>query len=321
MLSPMDWNALVWSRCRYGIQVIGYVVLEFLGVWTTFDVFQNTLFQYSLNTAYCLSWIRRIGLVSFVVFGECGHGYAVSSLIDTAYCIPGFMKILANGFHYLKSSLSPLFNLGISFLSPRIRPLSPRALRAEMNAIASSLYHSLHTSGTPPLLPIPLSTPSTGRRAGIPEADTLARNRPLLATPRPGCEVSESSAAVARRPGPTMAHGVDCSYVETRLRDTERRMMAALELVNLRDRATMRAEIEVLSSERLAYEQEGIQTREALARSKAYCRALEARITVLETHACRLEWQRQVVDDFAVQHIMRTQAFEAGAHDDTLEDT
>nr|GFB35412.1 hypothetical protein [Tanacetum cinerariifolium] len=28
--------------------------------------------------------------------------------------IPGFMKILANGFHYLKSSLSPLFNLGIT---------------------------------------------------------------------------------------------------------------------------------------------------------------------------------------------------------------
>nr|GFC16860.1 hypothetical protein [Tanacetum cinerariifolium] len=62
-----------------------------------------------------------------------------------------------------------------------------------------------------------LSTPSTSRRAGIPVADTPPRNRLLLATPRPGCEVGESSAAVARRPGPTMAHGVDCSYVETRL--------------------------------------------------------------------------------------------------------
>ncbi|GKB10628.1 retrovirus-related pol polyprotein from transposon TNT 1-94 [Tanacetum coccineum] len=38
-----------------------------------------------LNTAYCLSWIWRIGLVSFVVIGECRHGYAVSSLMDTAY--------------------------------------------------------------------------------------------------------------------------------------------------------------------------------------------------------------------------------------------
>nr|GFB20267.1 hypothetical protein [Tanacetum cinerariifolium] len=117
-----------------------------------------------------------------------------------------------------------------------------------MNDIASSLYHSLHPSRTPPLLPIPISTPSTSCRAGIPEADTPPRNRPLLATPRPGCEVKESSAAAARR-------------------------------------------------------------------------ALEARVAVLETHACRLEWQRQAADDLVVQYIMRTQALEAGARDDTLEDT
>nr|GEZ68403.1 hypothetical protein [Tanacetum cinerariifolium] len=141
-------------------------------------------------------------------------------------------------------------------------------------AEASSLYRSLHPSGTPPLLPV--STPSTSRRAGIPEAGTPPWNMPLLATPRPGCEVGESSAAAARRQGPTMAYGVDCSYMETRLQDTERRMMATLDLVNRRvsyqvdvctressefctrhhdaqkDRATVRAEIEMLRSERLA---------------------------------------------------------------------
>nr|GFA83292.1 hypothetical protein [Tanacetum cinerariifolium] len=193
------------------------------------------------------------------------------------------------------------------FLSPRIRPLSPRALGAEMNAIASPLHHLLHPSGTPPLLPI--STPSTSHRAGILDADTPPQNRPLLAIPRPG------------------------------------RMMAALELVNLRvsyqvdvytresselctqhhdaqkERAAVRAEIEVLRSERLAYEQEGIQTREGLARSEAYCRALEARIAVLETHTRRLEWQRQAADDLDVQHILRTQDLEARARDDNLEDT
>ncbi|GKB78394.1 hypothetical protein Tco_0945289 [Tanacetum coccineum] len=67
------------------IQGVGYGVLKFLGVGTMFDIFQNILFPYSLNTAYCLSWIRRIGLVSFVVFGECMHGYAISSLMDTTY--------------------------------------------------------------------------------------------------------------------------------------------------------------------------------------------------------------------------------------------
>ncbi|GJR91285.1 putative reverse transcriptase domain-containing protein [Tanacetum coccineum] len=67
------------------IQCVGYGVLEFIGVETMFDIFQNILFPYILNTAYCLSWIRRIGLASFVVFGECRHGYAVSSLMDTTY--------------------------------------------------------------------------------------------------------------------------------------------------------------------------------------------------------------------------------------------
>ncbi|GKF87161.1 hypothetical protein Tco_0258038, partial [Tanacetum coccineum] len=48
---------------------------------------------------------------------------------------------------------------------------------------------------------------------------------------------------------------------------------------------------------------------------------LKARVTVLETEVRRHEWQRQAVDDLAIQHIMRTQALEAGARVDTLEDT
>ncbi|GJU65362.1 hypothetical protein Tco_1247197 [Tanacetum coccineum] len=223
------------------------------------------------------------------------------------------------------------------FLSLRIRPLSPRALEVEMRDVASAFYHSLHLSGTPPLLPIPLPAPSSSRRADIPEADTPPRKRLLLTTPRPRCEVGESfAAAAARQPGPT---------IETRLRDTKRRMMTALEMVNMRvtyqvdvhsressefhtrhhdaqkDRAAVRAEIEILRRERLAYEQESIQTRQDLARSEAHYRALEARVIVLETEVCRHEWQRQATDDLAVQHIMRTQALEAGARVDTLEDT
>ncbi|GJU98350.1 ALP1-like protein [Tanacetum coccineum] len=93
-----------------------------------------------------------------------------------------------------------------------------------MRAASPSTYH--FPSGTPPLLPIPLPAPSTSRRADIPEADTPPRKRLLLTTPRPGYEIGESSAAVAaRQPGAT---------IETRLLDTERRMMTALELVNRR---------------------------------------------------------------------------------------
>ncbi|GJZ76237.1 hypothetical protein Tco_0640702 [Tanacetum coccineum] len=85
--------------------------------------------------------------------------------------------------------------------------------------------------------------------------------------------------------------------METRVRDTERRMMAALEVVNLR----------------VSYQD--------LARSEAYSRALEARVTLLETQARRHEWQRQDADDRATRHIMHIQDLEAGARDDTLEDT
>ncbi|GJZ31684.1 hypothetical protein Tco_0576731, partial [Tanacetum coccineum] len=83
---------------------------------------------------------------------------------------------------------------------------------------------------------LPLPAPSTSRRADTPEADMPPRKRLLLTTPKPGCKVGESfAAAAARQPGPTMAHRVDGSSVdtmETRIRDTERRMMTALEMVN-----------------------------------------------------------------------------------------
>nr|GEW84750.1 hypothetical protein [Tanacetum cinerariifolium] len=195
----------------------------------------------------------------------------------------------------------------------------------EIRAAVPSTYHLLLPSGTPPLLPISLHVPSTSCRAEIPKADTLPWKRLLLTAPRPRCEVGESSdAAAARQPGPTTARSVDCSFVdpmETRFRDTKRRMMTALVMVNIRDHAAVRDKIKVLRRERLAYEQESIQIREALARSKAYSMTLETRVAVLETQARRQEWQRQTADDFTVQHIMRTQALEAGACIDTLEDT
>nr|GEZ11562.1 hypothetical protein [Tanacetum cinerariifolium] len=183
-------------------------------------------------------------------------------------------------------------------------------------------YHSLLPSGTPPLLPIPLPVPSTSRRAEIPEADTPPRKRLLLTAPRPGCKVGESSAAVAaRQPGPTMARSVDCSFVDTMETSRESSEFYSRHHDAQKDRAAVRAEIKVLRRERLAYEQESIQTRKALARSEAYSRALEARVVVLETQTCRHEWQCQTADDFTIQHIMRTQALEAGARIDTLEDT
>ncbi|GJT12130.1 hypothetical protein Tco_0859172 [Tanacetum coccineum] len=145
-----------------------------------------------------------------------------------------------------------------SFLPSLIRPPRTRAAMAQMRAAAPSTYHPLLPSGTPPLLAIPLPTPSTSRRANIPEADTPPQKRLLLTAPRPRCEGPEN---------------------------TERRMNGRRKVVNAveKDRAAVRAEIEVLRRERLAYKQESIQTRQDLARFEAYSRALEARVTVLDT--------------------------------------
>ncbi|GJT30194.1 hypothetical protein Tco_0910469 [Tanacetum coccineum] len=162
---------------------------------------------------------------------------------------------------------------------------------AQRKATTPSIYHSLLPAGTLPLLPIPLPTPSTSRRADNPEADMPPWKRLLLTAPIPRVEVGESSVAAARQPGSTMAHRVDHSFVDT------------------------------MDTRRLAYEQESIKTRQALARSEAYNKALEARIRVLETQAYRHEWQRQDANDRAIEHIIRTQALEAGTRIDTLEYT
>ncbi|GJR41775.1 reverse transcriptase domain-containing protein [Tanacetum coccineum] len=125
------------------------------------------------------------------------------------------------------------------FLSPRIRPPHTRAAMRQMRA---AQYHppiNLHYSHQDPTICYQYSTLQHPLAATeYPEADTPPRKRLLLTTPRPSCEVGESSAAAAaRQPGPTMAHRVDHSLVdtmETRFRDTERRMMTALEMVNMR---------------------------------------------------------------------------------------
>ncbi|GJZ27079.1 putative reverse transcriptase domain-containing protein [Tanacetum coccineum] len=99
----------------------------------------------------------------------------------------------------------------------------------------------------------------------------------LLTTPRPSCEVGESSvAAAARQSGPTMAHRVDYS---------------------LKDHAAVRAEIKVLRRERLAYEQESMETRQALARFEAYCRELVATSNIMRTKALGQETRCGTLED------------------------
>ncbi|GKE99181.1 hypothetical protein Tco_0022532 [Tanacetum coccineum] len=142
----------------------------------------------------------------------------------------------------------------------------------------------------------------------------LVRLETFRTLPTPRFKVGESSVvAAARQLGSTMARRVDYSFVDTvdaNIRDTKRRTMVAIEVVNLR----VRYQADVRRRESLefyAWHQDTQTDRaavraeiEALARSEAHNKALEARIGVLETQAYRHEWQRQDVDDHATRAIM-----------------
>ncbi|GJS26180.1 hypothetical protein Tco_0486800 [Tanacetum coccineum] len=104
---------------------------------------------------------------------------------------------------------------------------------------------------------------------------------------------------VRRQPKPTMAHRVDYSLVdtmETRFRDTERRMMTALEMVNMR----VSYQVDVRSRESSEFYHDITMTRRiraaVRAESEAILQGIRGRVTVVPS-------------------------LEAGARVDTLEDT
>ncbi|GJW55927.1 putative reverse transcriptase domain-containing protein, partial [Tanacetum coccineum] len=156
--------------------------------------------------------------------------------------------------------------------------------------------------------PIPPTSPAydhapLGHRAAmirmrddILEEDMPHRRRFILATPPPGCDVVESSAATAARPprGQPADIAEDVGYVRA-LQDSEHRMMTSIEEVNLRlheartDRRDIRLEVDVVRGQRTTYE------------------------TELHEH--------QRAEDDAVRQMMRTHVLEARTQIDTVADT
>nr|GEV98427.1 putative reverse transcriptase domain-containing protein [Tanacetum cinerariifolium] len=204
-----------------------------------------------------------------------------------------------------------------------------------------------------------LMLPSTTCRSEVPEADMPRRKRLCFATPTTGFEVGGSSTATAARPPRDLYGFADTTEVEasiTRryarcLHDTERKMMTVVELVNLRvsyeaqthqrdgeefhsqlrdaqrDRAGIRAKIVALRDRCTLLEDAYIELHEDLLRSEArnesleaHNRSLMAHIETIETRMTEIEDQLQDTRDRAVSHMMRTQALEARAHIDTIED-
>ncbi|GJZ66304.1 hypothetical protein Tco_0623000, partial [Tanacetum coccineum] len=157
-------------------------------------------------------------------------------------------------------------------------PLGYRAVEIRLRA---ALPLPLPTS-PPTHHPLPLPAPSTNRRADILEADIPPQKRLLLTAPTP-----------------SFVDTVDAS-----IQASERRTMAAIEMVNLRrDHVALPDEVDTLR------------------RFEAHDKALEERIVVLKTQAYRHEWEHQDADDHATRAIVRIQALEARARVNTLEDT
>ncbi|GJX23605.1 hypothetical protein Tco_0228050 [Tanacetum coccineum] len=125
--------------------------------------------------------------------------------------------------------------------------------------------------------PLPLSAPSTSRIVDILKADIPPQKRLLLTGPTPRFEVGESFAAAARQPRSIVARAVDYSFLDI------------VDANAQRDHAALCGEVDTfrryLSSLCTTHEQERVEACQALARSEAHNRALEAWIVVLETQA------------------------------------
>ncbi|GJX40174.1 putative reverse transcriptase domain-containing protein [Tanacetum coccineum] len=185
-----------------------------------------------------------------------------------------------------------------------VRPQTP------MSATAKALIAEASTIWLRAASPLPLPAPSspflpptTSHKEDVPEADVPPWNSLCLTYPTFMFEIGESSAAVATRQlVSSVARRADYGFVDTvdaSIRAAEERAIATVRVVNLR--VSYQADVCLLTRER-----ESSETRQALARSEAHNRALEARIDTMETQLYRLEWQRQDADDHAWNSHIKT---------------
>ncbi|GJW54057.1 hypothetical protein Tco_0098142 [Tanacetum coccineum] len=69
---------------------------RFLGVRTTFDIFQNILLLYIEYGVLSSSGYDILNFIPLLSFVKCRHGYAVYSLMDMAYRIVGIEFIVVS---------------------------------------------------------------------------------------------------------------------------------------------------------------------------------------------------------------------------------
>ncbi|GJZ76378.1 hypothetical protein Tco_0641050 [Tanacetum coccineum] len=243
-----EGEGFIRDSCAFGLRTGRVFVLEVKRIENEAKTVRGTVAVRGgrhVSTRYCSSprCQYEIGIksqVTAVMSADSAVTYTSVHSEARSWSIPSedpYMRLpdIYGDRHHVSPDMYLSHGAGDTCTSVHSEPDTPGTLSRHVSdescSAPSPIIHYV-PSGTPPLVTLrPLPTPSTSRKADIPEADTPPRKRLLLTAPRPGCEVGESSAAAARQPGPTMARRVDCSSidtVETRVRDIERRMMAAL---------------------------------------------------------------------------------------------
>nr|GFA11122.1 hypothetical protein [Tanacetum cinerariifolium] len=243
-----------------------------------------------------------------------------------------------------------------------VRPQTPMAAstQALIDAFAagSSPFPLPPTSPAYDQSPLGHKAAMIHKRDDIPEEDMPPRRRFAFTAPPLGCDIAESSAAIAPRSqydfvdtieagqGLIRSSGHDAQTI-TRAADRAEDvgyMMTSIEEVNLKvsyqaqvrrqeseylytqlheaqtDHRDIRLEIDVVRGQRTAYETELLKVHQAYLSFEARNRTLLARLETLETHISRMEWQRQSAEDLVVTQMMRIHTLEARVRTDTVED-
>ncbi|GJR22703.1 hypothetical protein Tco_0971230 [Tanacetum coccineum] len=188
---------------------------------------------------------------------------------------------------------SPLTSL--SSLLPHI-PSPPLLSSQDFLRAASLSTHHPSEIPSPPLL-----LPSTTYRDDLPKADMARQKRSRFTAPTCRFKDGDSSLAVARQVGHTLAHRVYYGFVDTM--DTsicayESRAMTAIGEVSLLTRE--RRYFSLMAS---SYKREAIIARQAWSHSKSRIQAMEAHIRALQRDIDVLQRQRIRHKDRLVAHI------------------
>ncbi|GJT80625.1 hypothetical protein Tco_1054967, partial [Tanacetum coccineum] len=132
------------------------------------------------------------------------------TVLSQQFILIGYMAIILRFIEDIPSPPLPLPSPPTSSPTYTEAPLGYKAVRIRLRAASPSTHHPLEIPSPPLLLP------STTQRDDLPKAEMSLRKRARFTAPTSRFEIRESSSTVAaRQVGHTLAHTVDCRFIDT----------------------------------------------------------------------------------------------------------